>query len=355
MTCNCTQDIQDFTGVAPYTQCPNCARKHLNLAWVAWQELGHQDDNRDYCSANLRLCAEHLRSIYPDLANEARGIAIRIEDNETETTLTEIEDLRAKLKAVNLPAIPLLIPYRLDESYEGKGDELRILLRSIERNVIGISKVVLIADKTPDWLDTTAKGLTVVPVGNPYRHCKDANLFLKMKKGLEALNLKEGKWAFSADDSAFMQRCDIRLLPVIYNGSSRQKFEADKDKNKWHRRMANTFDYLESMGINMAYSYDCHLPQVFNVDTITEKIDNVPWNEGDGYCIYTLWRGLEGVTTEGTPQHRMTNHFSGTEGVMDRPLLDKMFVNYSDDPFGAGLRERLFTVFNQPSKWERKS
>ena len=138
---------------------------------------------------------------------------------------------------------------------------------------------------------------------------------------------------------------------MIFNGSSRAKFEADKDKNKWHRRMSNTFSWLEKNGVGMAYSYDCHLPQVFDVKTITEKINQVPWNEGEGFCIYTLWRGLEGISEGGIPQHQMTSHFSGTEGIDERPL-DHMFVNYSDDPFGAGLRERLFGIFPSKSRFE---
>ena len=353
MGCNCKQDIQDFSGVSAYTQCPNCARKHINLAWVAWQELGHQDDNRDYVAANLRLSAQHIVDIYPEIAADCRDIAIRIEDGETANTLDDILAVRSKLKAVNLPEIPLIIPYRLDESFEQAGDELKLLLRSVERNVVGISKVVIVTDNPPEWLDQSADGLMVVPVGNPYKHCKDANLFLKMREAINAIGLTEGKWCFSADDAAFMRRCDLRLIPVIYNGSSRQKFENDKGTNKWHRRMAHTFDYLDRQGIKMAYSYDCHLPQTFEVNTITEKINHVPWDSGDGFCIYTLWRGLEGVTSEGVPQSMMTSHFSGTDGVMEKPLLDKAFCNYSDDPFGAGLKQRLFTVFSRKSRFEK--
>ena len=247
--------------------------------------------------------------------------------------------------------MPIIIPYRLDESYLSRGDELKILLRSIEKNAGGISNVVIVADIVPDWLNTDAENLLVVPVGNPYKKCKDANLFLKMQKALKDLQLTEGKWCFSADDCAFVKPCDLRKIPVIYNGSSRAKFEADKTSNKWHRRMANTFDFLDKQGVHMAYSYDCHLPQVFEVETITKKINQVPWDSGDGFCIYTLWRGLEGITSEGIHQSLMTNHYSGTD--INKPLLDKVFCNYSDDPFASGLKERLFTVFPKPSRFEK--
>ena len=379
MTCNCDSlhipDGLPGTGTTPYAQCPKCAKKHIVQAWSAWQELSHERDNRDYCSANLRLAAEHLATLDRDLAMACHDAALRIEDyddirNPGMPIIEDIESLRSRIwdaegnrppweggdvkpDEPEIPPVPMIIPYRLDESYEGHGDELRILLRSIERHVSGLDRVCIVADRIPDWLNPTADGLVWLPLGNPYRSCKDANLHMKIIKAVQFLGVA-GKWVFSADDCAFLRPCDLRTLPVIYNGSTRDRYAANPG-HKWYRRMVNTFDYLASRGIQMSYSYDSHVPQAFEASTITERMREVDYTAGEGFCIYTLWRGLEGKTSGDVRQSDVVAHFGGAEDGKTVPLDDgKICCNYSNEPFGAGLRDRLYALFPTPSRYERK-
>jgi hypothetical protein len=341
-----------MSGVTAYAQCPRCARKHVNLAWAAWQELDHQADNLDYCAANLRMAGEHLAKIFPAVATQCRDVAIRIEDGDHDEVLADLNGLRMQLHGLSAPNIPLIIPYRLDESFQGRGDELRILLRSIERHVTGLSEVCIVADVLPEWLDTDA--VRWIRQGNPYRNCKDANLHLKIFCAVSELGLSgHDRWCFSADDCAFLRPCDLRTLPIIYNGSPRARYAATPG-NKWHRRMVNTFDYLASRGIQMSYSYDCHVPQVFEAATITEKMQGVDYTAGEGYCIYTLWRGLEGKTSGDIRQSSVVVRYGTAEDASSVPLTDgKLMCTYCDAPFGAGLRDRLYALFPTPSRYER--
>ena len=249
--------------------------------------------------------------------------------------------------------LPLVIPYRLDESFQGRGDELRILLRSVERHVIGLSEVCVVADILPDWMDTDA--VRWIQQGNPYRHCKDANLHLKISRAVSELGLHGAdKWCFSADDCAFLRPCDLRTLPVIYNGLPRSCYAANPG-NRWHRRMVHTFDWLASQGVNMSYSYDCHVPQIFRADTIAEKMAGVPYDQGEGFCIYTLWRGLEGKTSGDILQSSVVARFGTAEDAAAVSLTDgRLMCTYCDAPFGAGLREKLYAMFPAPSRFEKK-
>ncbi|MBO4619691.1 MAG: hypothetical protein J5654_06235 [Victivallales bacterium] len=249
--------------------------------------------------------------------------------------------------------LPLVIPYRLDESARRRGDELRLLLRSVARHVTGLSRVVLVCQDLPEWLEPSS--VLWIRQGDPYLHCKDANLFRKVSAAVYALGLSgSDRWVFSADDCTFLSPCDLRTLPVIFNGHPREWFaaQAGKGKGKWFRRMVNTFDYLASRGVEMSYSYDCHLPQSFRADTIAEAMRSVDYTQDNGFCIYTLWRGLEGVTSGEVPQRDVCNHFETSEDGRTVPL-DKPFCNYSDAPFLGGLRERLFAIFPEKSRFEK--
>ena len=80
MGCGCHGDSRKSTSeVRPYDQCLICARKHVVQAWQAWHEFGHELDNRDFCSAELRACAAHVKYIERDIAIEGRDIAKAIE------------------------------------------------------------------------------------------------------------------------------------------------------------------------------------------------------------------------------------------------------------------------------------
>lgn len=98
MSCSCHGDSKISTSnVRPYDQCMTCARKHVVQAWQAWHEFGHELDNRDYCSAELRACASHCKYIAKDIATESRDIAKAIEMFEDGGISDRIEKLKASV------------------------------------------------------------------------------------------------------------------------------------------------------------------------------------------------------------------------------------------------------------------
>lgn len=66
---------------SPDDQCTTCARKHVKNAWSKWGEFTYEDDNRDYCSAQLRDAADHLKFSHRETALKLRDLAVTIEEN----------------------------------------------------------------------------------------------------------------------------------------------------------------------------------------------------------------------------------------------------------------------------------
>jgi len=248
--------------------------------------------------------------------------------------------------------IPIIVPLRPSESYQGRCDELRILLRSVDRNVDGCSAVCVVSDELPAWMRPDAPGLVWVRQGDPYTSCKDANLFLKTHRGMEALGMP-ARWCFCADDNAFLWPCDLRTLPSVFNGTPRDWFA--RQSGKWYRRMVNTFDWLAARGVEMPYSHDSHVPQVFTREALERSME-APYGDGAGFCIYTLWRGLEGVLRGGVYQPLVTLRYASPQDLGRIPVAAAAalpFCTYNDPPFGAGLRERLLALFPEKSRFEK--
>lgn len=82
MSCSCHGKNGVAVGVAsPYDQCTMCARKHVKNAWSKWGEFTYEEDNRDYCSGQLRDAADHLKYEHRETALKCRDLAVAIEEN----------------------------------------------------------------------------------------------------------------------------------------------------------------------------------------------------------------------------------------------------------------------------------
>lgn len=237
--------------------------------------------------------------------------------------------------------IDLIVPLGVGSCSDN--DELRILLRSVEKNVEDIGRVVIVTQKVPDWLCNA----TIVPCEDTLGHNKDGNMITKVMLALESLDI-HGDVCITCDDTVFMSHTKLADCPVLYNSRNRNDF--NETGNRWHRRMIRTFDYLESKGVYLSHNYECHAPQVFNADILRDKVPTIDYRSGIGFGIFTLFRALSGETG-GIEQSKFKTTHEDIDSVYS--CMDKQFAGYKDVSFLKGLRERLFSIFNNKSKYEK--
>lgn len=99
MACNCHGKNGVSVGrTSAYDQCTACARKHIKSAWSKWGEFTYEEDNRDYCSAQLRDAADHLKYEHRETALRCRDLAMVIEENRD----AEHSNIAAELNALRI-------------------------------------------------------------------------------------------------------------------------------------------------------------------------------------------------------------------------------------------------------------
>lgn len=241
-----------------------------------------------------------------------------------------------------MSAADIIIPLGCESCSDN--DELKLLLRSIERNGRNVGTIWLVTDCAPSWL-VPEDGLVVLPHPDTYRHNKDANLFEKIRKAMRVSVSADVVW--TCDDCAVLQECDFSALPPFYNLSGRKKF---KGRRKWYRRMRSTMDELRLT----VWHYDTHCPQRWNRVAALRAIEATPYARPEGRCINTAVMGrLYGTELPaGAVEQCVVKETAQTKD--DEVRLDRLFVGYNDDGFlGAGLRERLFGLFPEKSRWEK--
>ena len=235
------------------------------------------------------------------------------------------------------------------ESVDGKNDELRLLLRSLERNATGIGSIWLVTDCPPNWLQER-NWLTVLPCPDRFDSNKDANLFEKTKLAMERSEAEDV--VFSADDCAVVNPVDFAALPLLYNTRELAYFRNPSKKHrkfrKWNRRMAATLSELGLEGGN----YDTHCPQRWNREAGLAAIAATPYERPEGRCICTAILGrIHGARIpEGAVAQNEVKETGEAKG--DVVTFGKWFVAYNDAGFKGGLREELFRRFPEASRWE---
>lgn len=110
----------------PSDQCIACAQKHMDQAWQAYNEHGYELANRRYIRANLRAVVSHTMRDWPEIADEARKLALAIQAAADNQRVDEdFDQLAEKIDLAYLEAYPE-VAQRLERlkneaENEGKG------------------------------------------------------------------------------------------------------------------------------------------------------------------------------------------------------------------------------------------
>ena len=238
----------------------------------------------------------------------------------------------------------IIIP--LGPGSKSDNDELKILLRSIERNCTGIKRIILATRHVPEWLNKSK--FTIVPLDDPEEHLKDANLIYKTLEVIKRCRVQSFVWC--ADDNVFMKEVKLDEIPRLHNPRGRNAFSPER---KWCRRVINTFDYFKQLGIDIDYNFETHTPQYFrDAQGLLKAMEKVDYREQPGLTIMTAFYCSLKDVDKGLLQQDYKETFESAESVRNAKF-DKMYVGYNDRAFiDGGLRERLFKVFKDKSRYE---
>lgn len=346
-------------GKSPTDQCIYCAGKHLAEAYGCYYEYGYRADDLRQIQAALRLMVLHTYKAWPSLAKAARDAATTIQKGDFDGFEKHLQVLCELYDAVFRDAEPeaqkriddaaavcdVVIP--LGSGSVHQNDELRYLLRSIERNAVGVGRVIVVSDCAPDWLSDE---VIVCKVGDPIGDNKDANLIRKTCEAIKRFNIHNLTWC--ADDNIIAKPIRLSRIPVIYNRRVRADF-ADGG-GRWRDRVISTFDWASSKGITLDHSLESHAPQTFlNVEKLPELV------KGEDiiakpvtimtffHCLLGTWKGnANGLVKQDDIK-------TTYEGLGDFIEPDKTFIGYNDPGFFNGVYGWLQKTFNQKSKYER--
>ncbi len=235
--------------------------------------------------------------------------------------------------------VDIIIPLGIGS--KSGNDELKLLLRSIEKNGIGYRRIIVVASKIPSWL----QNVVTLQMDDTLSHNKDGNIIHKVLFALTAVPDITPEFAWTADDCVLLQEFDFSTVPPIYNARSKEKFPADG--SIWQRRIRRTFEFFANRNLSLKHNFESHVPQRFPGRKLLRAMRNVDYQSDIGYGINTLFHGLLGITG-GFEQ----KHFKVTCESEKVPELNKILLGYNDRGFET-LKKELFRRFPDKSGYER--
>lgn len=277
---------------------------------------------------------------YPEDFIEHHAKSIPIVNLTKAPVKQEIKNQYASLSApaAAVDTVDVVLP--LGNGSRNNNDELRICLRSIERFMPAIGKVWLLTSYAPDWV----RNVEIIDIPDKHKHNKDANLFDKVLSA--ASNPRVSKtFVFFSDDQCLIAPFDPFTAQVVYNTRGPSAFTTT---GTWHRRMAHTFEYLKSKGVELDCNFDGHVPMVYTKEEFVRALKGVDYVPEPGFCINTLVCGILGKPKEVSMNDVKVTAESGG----DRKFDGKLYVGYNDTGFSGGMRDALFKAFPLKSKYE---
>lgn len=177
--------------------------------------------------------------------------------------------------------------------------ELRMSLRSIEKNLSGFTNVVLIGEKPP-WIHN----ITHVGFKDTSR-IADQNICRKILRACECEEVTED-FLFFNDDHFLLHPFTIDF-PYFYNDTL-EKYVKKKSGSEYAKRARNTLDYLINRELPIKH-FDIHTPIIYNKSHCKAIFSALPWTSS-GYILKSVYANslrIEGVNVQDHKNNHIPN------------------------------------------------
>ncbi|MFK5893739.1 MAG: hypothetical protein QM504_11015 [Pseudomonadota bacterium] len=241
-----------------------------------------------------------------------------------------------------------VIPLKTDESIWGDNNELRYLLRSVEK-YFPVKNVIIIADKLPDWVNPDE--VILICAYDMFKHNKDANIINKVFLAAADENITP-TFFWSCDDHLILRKPLIPELKPMFMTDLKNE-QSWWWSGQWKQGMARTKQLLEKNN-NYTYHYDAHIPQPVEASRFVELFKDFEMEEEVRYCINTLFFNQASLK-----KHHQIGILKATfekpvteKNEIETSCYNRLYISYNNKGLTLQLQQFIVNTFPNPSKYE---
>jgi len=233
----------------------------------------------------------------------------------------------------------------LKDSGSGHDDEeLRFTLRSIEKNLKGYNKIILVTTSAPKWC-TGVEVLSNRPDGGRKNIC----LWDKWLSGVK--HSESSHVYFWSDDKVLLQPIEAGKLPQLTNNKNLLEYSPDK---VWHKCLLHTGQLLKSLD-KPTRNCDSHAPVLVNRQEALDLNDKFYSNSRiePGLLFQSLYQNYyeKPLLDQGTYKSTCEDKKHTLEIVTEKSK-GRMFLGYNNRGWENGVKQYLQELFPEKSKYE---
>lgn len=229
--------------------------------------------------------------------------------------------------------------YILGNGSPFNNEELRYSLRSVERHLKNIGRIIVVGEN-PNFLSDEVE----------YHYIKEAKCNKEcriLKKIFTAceLGIVKGDFLFMNDDFFFTKDVDATTYPYYYS-----KCLSEGSPNKFYsKNIESTHNYLKGLGCT-AMNFDVHTPIIYNSEKFLELQPHIihskrnPW----GFVVKSMYSNIHGIVGELYEDVKINRINDYTLARIEKTNC----VSYSDVGYKRGVKEYLMELFPEKSKYE---
>lgn len=242
--------------------------------------------------------------------------------------------------------ISIVIPYKSMK----QGRELKLALRSWQKNFLHPHHIVLIGDKE-DWIDDTA--ITYIPYDQPSSNAQQNTTTIMRMAASDSRVSQQFIWTY--DDIYLanpVELCQLQM-PIV-------KGTLDKTHGTgvYPKNMKATYELLKQHGVSTLH-YDVHRPFVFAKAKLESMMELFPILRNGSYLLpsvyYNIYSSALPYRMNGENDHFFhavvrKDKFDLT--TFNTWLTTRLWINNEAEGFTPEMEKRLHEVFPEKSKFE---
>lgn len=220
--------------------------------------------------------------------------------------------------------------------------ELRMSLRSIEKHIKNVDRIVIVGYK-PEWL----RDVYHIPAEDEHP-CKETNIYRKILKACQDETVSED-FLFFNDDHFILQDFDAEKFPFYYKGDLFFILKHLPPYNKYSVCVHRTGHTLKNLGLDTK-NFDTHTPIIYNKEKFLQIMPQYDWSERFSYVVKSLYANSLGILGVKEPDCKIAD--SPTLEQFKERIVERKVFSIDNAAIGEPLHQLFKELYPNPSRWE---
>lgn len=239
------------------------------------------------------------------------------------------------------------IVYVLGSGSKWNNNELRISLRSVEKNLGGVGKIYIVGDN-PGFLSDNVIYIYYPDMLGGMN--ADGNMTLKILRACEENDLSDD-FLFMNDDFIIKEPMIAAEIQWLHKGDMATRPDEFWKTEFYRKRLHRTFEVLKAQGLP-TIQYDYHAPMLMNKNEFPKVMAQFDYQHNIGYTFRSIYGNcmrLEAIPVLGK---KVTIYSYYKLAQLAEKTKNIAFIGYNDKGLNSAFKWWMIDAFPDKSKYE---